>query len=127
MEKALKTTGWTLLDFEGKTLAEGLPTHSAAVVEILTDDGDRFEIRPDEGLGWRLWVTNRPSPLGKSVFFSLKDDEDEATAEIFAAVAEQAGRDWNGYGKTYRILTDADHAAELAEDDEDDEDDDEAA
>ena len=124
MEKALKTEGWTVLNFEGIPIAEGLPSWQSAVAEILTYDGHDYEIRPEEGSGWCLWGTDNSrnafggSRMVKSVFFSLIEDEEDATVAIFCDVAKQATRDWDGRGDYFRILTDTDRAAELAEDED---------
>ncbi|TPL45338.1 hypothetical protein [Mesorhizobium sp. B2-4-6] len=112
---------WTVLNFEGIPLAEGLPSWQAAVHQILTDDGHYYEIRAEEGGGWRLWLSDSSRHsvgsrrMVESAFFSAKNDEDEVTTEIFAEVKKQAARDWE-HGSTFRILTDAERSADLAED-----------
>lgn len=122
MEKALKTEGWTLLDFEGIPIEESLPSKAAAVHAMLTDDGYDYEIRAENGGGFRLWTLDRSRhSAGQhrftgTVIFSLEDDEVKAEAEIFEKVADMAG-EWHGRSG-YRIVTDADRAAELAEDED---------
>jgi hypothetical protein len=124
MENVPKAEGWTLLDFEGLPIAEGLPSKAAAVHAMLMDDGHDYEIRAEEGGGFRLWLLDRSRHSAgshrftESVIFSTKADEVEAEAEIFEKVAAMvdAGR-WGG---DYRIVIDADRAAELAEDDDED-------
>jgi hypothetical protein len=126
MTTTTETTGWTVLDFEGIPLAEGLPTRAAAVQAILTDDGYDYEIRrAEDGEGWDLWLTESSQNgagshrMQQSAISSLADNEDEAEAEIFEQVADMAWK-WHA-GGGYRIVTDLQRAIELAEDDEDDE------
>lgn len=122
MEKALKTEGWTLLDFEGIPIAEGLPSKAAAVHEMLTYDGRTYAIRWDDDGGeyWALWLGGHGRRLQRTGIISIASplSPDEAEAEIFAEVAAGAEQ-WNASGG-YRILTDADRAAELAEDEDED-------
>ena len=88
---------YAVVDQSGELIARDLTTEDAAH-EILTVDGQEYEIRPDSaGDYWTLWtrqqVANKP---WTSTLFGDYGPENEARAVIFAHVVNEAdgGRWW---------------------------------
>ena len=88
---------YAVVDQSGDLIARDLTTEQAAH-EILTVDGQEYEIRPDSaGEYWTLWerqqVANKP---WTATLMGTYGTEAEARAEIFAHVVKEAdgGRWW---------------------------------
>lgn len=88
---------YAVVDQSGDLIARDLTTEQAAH-EILTVDGQQYEIRPDSaGDYWTLWgrqqVANKP---WTATIIGTYGTEAEARAEIFAHVVKEAdgGRWW---------------------------------
>jgi len=88
---------YAVVDQSGDLIARDLTTEQAAH-EILTVDGQEYEIRPDSaGEYWTMWgrqqVANKP---WTATLIGTYGTEDEARAEIFAHVVKEAdgGRHW---------------------------------
>lgn len=88
---------YAVTDQSGDLIARDL-TASDAAHEILTVDGQEYDIRPDSaGEYWTLWtrqqVANKP---WTATLIGTYGTEDEARAEIFAHVVKESdgGRSW---------------------------------
>lgn len=88
---------YAVVDQSGELIARDLTTEDAAH-EILTVDGQEYEIRPDSaGDYWTLWtrqqVANKP---WTATLIGTCGTEDEARADILAHVVKEAdgGRWW---------------------------------
>ena len=89
---------YVVVDRAGEPIAEGL-TESEAAHEILTYDGEQYEIRADEdGEGWILWSRHETAhrPWTRTIFRSWQTDRDAAEAVILADVVRTActGERW---------------------------------
>lgn len=117
------TITYTVTNHDGANEKRGL-TFDEAAHEIMIHDGHKFEIRPEDGGGYRLWTSefSEHDPLGarlsESVIYSRETDEGAATVEIYAEVLAKAH-----WFKGQCVYTDAEYDAILAEleADEDDE------
>lgn len=109
-------TTYTILDSSsGEPIATGCSAYEA-MVEILTDDGHEWEIRPEaDGEGYRLWTTTYSrnstaySGLTQSVVYSLQADEAAATQEIAGKVINAA------WPRKPEAITDERYAEMMAE------------
>ncbi len=89
---------YVVVDRAGTPLAEGL-TETEAAHEILTHDGEQYEIRADEdGEGWVLWTRHQTAnrPWTQTIFGSWQTDRDTAEAVILAEVVRAADT-FNGW------------------------------
>lgn len=88
---------YAVVDQSGDLIARDLTTEQAAH-EILTVDGQEYEMRRDPEGYWSLWtrqqVANRPWTC--TLLGSWGQTEDDAKAEVFADALRQAdgGRHW---------------------------------
>lgn len=107
-------TSYTISNKSGIVVSTGA-TAAEVARELLGYDGHEWEIRRADGGGFELWISNfsRNSTcfngLTRSVIFSIKDDKDEAEADIFARVVG------SGFWTGLDYMSDADYAQMLAE------------
>lgn len=107
---------YTVTTADGTVLDRGLNAVDA-MAKVLNDDGYAFEIRPaEDGEGYELWHSDGSAAscrgaghMVKTVAYSLKSDEAEATAEIAEIVINA------GWPRLPEVMTDADYDAMLAE------------
>lgn len=89
---------YAVVDQSGELIARDLTTEQAAH-EILTVDGQEYEIRPDSHDGYWTLRSRKPvsnKPWTAHLLIVKYGTEDEARAEIFAQVVKEAdgGRWW---------------------------------
>jgi len=87
---------YVVINTQGEPIAQGL-TLAEAGHAILTHDGARYELRPDEdGEGWILWSKSLNGRWTQCVFGSWQTDRDAAEAVILAEVVRAADA-FNGW------------------------------
>lgn len=95
---------FTLLSPRGEPLGRNLPSEDA-VDRLLTHDGSRYEILPEDGgTGFVLWIVAPGGLPARTAFVSAESDRSRARDEIFALVIAASNRQ---HGPT--LVNDADY------------------
>lgn len=94
---------FTLLSTRGEPLGRNLPVDDA-VDRLLTHDGSRYEIVPDDGSGYVLWIVAPGEAPARTAFVSAQSDQSRARDEIFALVIAASNQQ---HGPT--LVNDADY------------------
>lgn len=107
-------TTYTVFRSDESEIADRGLTLEQAALELLGADGYEHVIRPMDGGGFRLWISqhSRNSTIGahlvSSRFFSVETDRDMAEREIYQQVI---GHDrWHGY----QAMTDTEFDRKIA-------------
>lgn len=115
--KEAQTTYTVIDNVSGEPIATGLSV-AAAAAEVLTSDGQEYEIREatDKFGGFELWYRKQVAnkPWTKSVIFSLETDRGAAESEIFNQVIQS---EWPRHPS---VMSDAQYAEMRAQLDSED-------